>query len=360
VYYRPETAAAVSYLVQCLVAQFGRRNVDIERRTDNRSERRSEIGQNNALKSQVRKDDHQHPELRQRRLRVFDLCSGTGCIPLLFWHEYYRLAPATFPDFEIFGIEAFERPLLLARHNHSLLLRQQIERRTVSKAAYKSLKKIEFIQANVLHSRNTPTSLRGLPSIRDAIAKRLESKGETARENKSSANDIWISNPPYISQESYNTNTEKSVRDFEPRTALVPPLTQDIQNGTPPSSGNDGDRFHQDILEQAAGMGTEIVLLEVDDMDQAIRVAKMAVQQTRWHTLEIWRDEPVGGKLLQYAAIGSKFVRVCGSGEGRSVLVCTKKGSNLIGRYALTRDEVDTEAFERHEATEEISGTQSQ
>ena len=294
-----------------------------------------------------------------QHLRVFDLCSGTGCIPLLFWHEYYRAASKAakeLPELEIVGFEMSEAALSLARENHASLMQQQSLHRTASDVAMRSLQQIDFVQANVLYRKNSPDNLRELPTIREAINQHIENTGEQASEKRILSNEIWISNPPYISPASYAKSTEKSVRDFEPKPALVPPLTSEVTNGTAPSSENDGDRFHEDILMQAAGMRTNVVLLEVEDMDQAVRVAKMAVQQGQWYTFEIWRDEPASNEPCQYVTVASKsekheVVRICGTGEGRSVLVCTRDGASLIGRHALTMEKIDWEALERYVAT---------
>jgi hypothetical protein len=104
--------------------------------------------------------------------------------------------------------------------------------------------------------------------------------------------------------------------------------------------GNDGERFHRDILDQAIELRAKVVLLEVEDFDQAVRVAELAVKQNHWHTFEIWRDIPSDKVPDVLRTIRNKGTKIIGSGEARSVLVCTRDGADLIGRYPPPSDEV--------------------
>lgn len=276
-------------------------------------------------------------------LRVFDLCSGSGCIPLLFWYQYYLSAlevGLSVPRLELVGFDMSQDALDLARENQSNLQSQQSELGKDWQHALRSLQQLKFIQANVLRGNNSTEELQQLSTLRQAIGWHVaERTGKMAVSKQVLDKDIWISNPPYISPESYMKNTSQSVRDFEPKAALVPPLASTTKTKADPLTGNIGDRFHQDILSQAMEMRPKVVLLEVEDLDQATRVAKMAVKQTHWHSVEIWRDIPTNERHVDHLFMERKIVTVRGSGQARSVLVCTRNGADLIGRHPPTRDE---------------------
>ena len=277
-------------------------------------------------------------------VKVFDLCCGSGCIPLLFWHEFYNSAAASqieLPQLEIVGFDASSDALQLARENHTMIesSRSQLSDAVGPTAlnlqkSTSSLRSMKFLQANVLRGNSSPDELRELMTLRQAI-------GQHFREQNSSKiilkhvkdNDIWISNPPYISPEDYFKKTSRSVRDFEPKEALVPPEASTTRKGTAPGTGEVGDKFYQDILGQAMELRAKVVLFEVGDMNQAKRVAKFAVDARHWYVFEIWRDVPSSdAKEVEYLPYKDKAIRVQGSGNGRSVLVCTRDGAKLIGR----------------------------
>lgn len=345
--YRPETAAAVSYLVKSLVSQTAKRFEAVERtnhaqavQAADESDGDRETASKDARSQRSQRDEKNRLLQRARMkpsLKVFDLCSGSGCIPLLFWHEYFKAAQdmhVSMPGLEILGFEMSKEALSLARENHEIVQMEQSEQGRASLEASQSLQHLKFIQANVLNLMNSTKELSGLPQLREAIVRHTkDNKSDEMISKDPLDNDIWISNPPYISPQSYTKNTEKSVRKFEPKAALVPPSTSSLNGHTRLRSGNDGDRFHQDILEQAVSMRVKVVLLEVEDMEQAIRVANMAAQQNEWYSHQIWKDEPGANVPDQYLSMDSKIVSVHGSGEGRSVLVCTRDGARLIGRW---------------------------
>lgn len=65
-------------------------------------------------------------------------------------------------------------------------------------------------------------------------------------------------------------------------------------------------------------MHAKVILFEVADMEQAIRVATMAIERGIWQTVEIWRDEPSAG-TEDDILITEARVLVRGSGHGRSI-----------------------------------------
>jgi hypothetical protein len=103
-------------------------------------------------------------------------------------------------------------------------------------------------------------------------------------------------------------------------------------------SGNEGDRFHRQILAQAIELRAKVILLEVEDWAQATRVVNFAVAQTRWYTFEVWRDLPSDRVQDVLRTERHKSIKIIGSGEARSVLVCTRDGADLIGRYPPSSD----------------------
>lgn len=149
---RPETAAAVSYLVQSLVSQRAKQ---------------AEPGRiHRAGAKAVTKPMKSDRDRMRTTIRVLDLCSGSGCISLLFWHEYYSLTSKmnfTVPRLEIVGLEASSEALELARENHASLLYEQSN---CSPEAVLSLQQMEFIRANVLRREDSPKELLDLNTLR--------------------------------------------------------------------------------------------------------------------------------------------------------------------------------------------------
>ena len=343
---RPETAAAVSYLVQSLLAAKAKL---AEKKRGRGADHYEEA---HAPKGGMNKKRREMARMREV-VRVFDLCCGSGCIPLLFWHEFYSSAAASsirLPQLEIVGFDASTDAIQLARENHAMIgpetLQLSDSMRTTAinlRKATSSLQSMEFLQANVLRRNNSPEELRKLMTLRQAIGQHAKEslRSKTVSKNVQD-NDIWISNPPYISSEDYIKTTSQSVRDFEPKTALVPPETSTTTttSGIAPRTGDDGDLFYQDILGQAMTMRAKVVLFEVADMDQAKRVAKFAVQQRHWHIFEIWRDAPSSKAPKEYLPYNYKVISVQGAGEGRSVLICTRDGANLVGREHVTKEQL--------------------
>ena len=114
--------------------------------------------------------------------------------------------------------------------------------------------------------------------------------------------------------------------------ALVPPR-QGKQR-----SGHDGDLFYPDIIEEAKLLKAKGVLLEVSDLDQARRVATMAVRQQHWIGIEIWRDDPASRSAApKETIIDGKLIPVRGSGHGRSVLLYGVEGATLLGKGSQNR-----------------------
>ncbi len=109
-----------------------------------------------------------------RPLRVLDLCTGSGCIPLLLAHLH--------PQLTAIGIDVSPHAISLAEENISALGLG---------------KRVRAVQADILD-----------PSFPDFVQ---EEVGKV---------DLITSNPPYIPQEEYDA-LPASVRQFEDRGALL-------------------------------------------------------------------------------------------------------------------------------------------
>lgn len=134
--------------------------------------------------------------------------------------------------------------------------------------------------------------------------------------------DILISNPPYISPTAYWKTTTRSVRGFEPRLALVPPPSSKCDNT------QQGDMFYPRLLAFAQEFEAKIVLLEVADLKQALRVARLAEKVDVFDGIEIWRDEPDSPE----GPTTEDGIYVYGTGNARSVLCWRGAGSAWLGK----------------------------
>jgi len=223
----------------------------------------------------------------QRGLKILDICSGSGCISLLL----YALLSGKHLNMQVLGVDISDTALKLARDNlkHNILQGHLAE---------PALHHISFMKADVLSASFHPRDLS----------------------SNDSEWDIVISNPPYISETGFNKNTNRSVRNWEPKLALVPQKVQDREL----SHSQAEDVFYYKILDAARLGNARVVLMEVGDLQQALRVAHIAVNMGLWSMVEIWRDwpdqQPDLPNELEEAVVSQHRIRVRGTGHGRSVL----------------------------------------
>ncbi len=254
-----------------------------------------------------------------KRLAVLDLCTGSGCIPLLFQHQFYSFEINARQHLKLTGVDISRTALDLSKEN--LTSQQQALASTHARHHPRrvSLEKLDFVEASVLDSQQLHTTLR-----------QHYGRAETPRY------DVLISNPPYISAIDFRRTTACSVRKYEPELALVP-TSLGLQTFSPTSSMrggfmHDGDLFYPHLLNSAQTFAATVVLLEVADIEQAKRVAAMAVESNTWRGIEIWLDEP--SHESQYTVkIGGANVKVVGSGMGRSVLLYRGEGMSWLGKW---------------------------
>ncbi|KAK4191363.1 S-adenosyl-L-methionine-dependent methyltransferase [Podospora australis] len=220
-------------------------------------------------------------------LRVLDLCTGTGCIPLLLSSS---LSARNTPLSSVTGVDISPRAISLAQENlaHNLRLGTLLP---------STGSKIQFLQHDVFS-----------PDFVSTLGKEEV--------------DVLVSNPPYISHRGFATDTARSVRNYEPKLALVPsPEKQALSSTEHPE-----DVFYARILHLAQQLESpNKVVLEVASLEQATRVVDMVHSSPEllreYKTIEIWRDEPAyGGGVIPHRIEGINItVSVRGEGNGRAV-----------------------------------------
>jgi methylase of polypeptide subunit release factors len=220
-------------------------------------------------------------------LKILDVCSGTGCISLML----HALLSGKHPKMQILGVDISDSALVLARDN----LKHNVMQGHLSRQA---LNQVSFVKADVLSQSFYP-------------------QGPAADRSEW---DIVISNPPYISEAGFSKDTNRSVRNWEPKLALVPPKSENRDS----THSQAEDVFYYKILDTARAGNARIVLMEVGDLQQALRVAQIALNMGLWRLVEVWRDwpdqEPNGPKEVEEAVVGRHPIFIRGSGHGRSVL----------------------------------------
>lgn len=236
------------------------------------------------------KRDHANPA---EPLRILDLCSGTGCIPLLL----FSLLQKRFPQLTVQGVDISPKAIALAEAN----LRHNVKSGHL----------------DVSHDTQQINFLRG--DLFDS---------EDMQPLKNQRWDIMTSNPPYVSERVWHGgcgHLGHSVRKFEPALALVP--RSDIHV---PPGWNHSDAFYAQLLTMAGKIRPRLLLLEVSDEEQALRVTGRHFMQSSQQTnVEIWRDwpdlEPSNDeyKLLNSisGACTGHRLRVRGSGNVRAVII---------------------------------------
>ncbi|OOF91058.1 hypothetical protein ASPCADRAFT_211281, partial [Aspergillus carbonarius ITEM 5010] len=214
-------------------------------------------------------------ENRTTSLRIMDLCTGTGCISLLL----HALVAPHVQTISIIGIDISPAAIDLARKNLMHNVRQGY-------LSDRALTDITFRQGDVL----------------DTVGDSLGSSIHTGLPP-----DVIISNPPYISQESFRDGTTtRSVRIFEPRIALVPPRYHQDMSGLPPNEQE--DIFYYHILSLSFGMKTSLVILECGDHSQGARVAALCNDLAAEYSqvgnlrISIWpaADQHIAGDSYEY------------------------------------------------------------
>lgn len=103
------------------------------------------------------------------------------------------------------------------------------------------------------------------------------------------------------------------------------------------------DLFYPHILRIAQETGAKVVLVEVADLEQAMRVLRLARQSKKtgdvWDGFEIWRDEPAAfdeGDTARSVGVDGCTVPVKGAGHARSVVCWRGIGRQWMGDTDMT------------------------
>lgn len=237
-------------------------------------------------------------------VRILDLCTGTGCIPLLFRHEF--AAKRKDVNLRIVGIDISDKTLGLAHLN--------LRKNEIGNEARNGM--TNFAKADVLTSPFDELT-EGAP---------LPVRNVLNYNRWSPFWDIVISNPPYISPSAYWKTTMRSVRKYEPKLALVPPPRSKLDDT------QQGDQFYPRLLKIAEEVEAKVVLLEVADLEQAVRVARLAQRLDVFDGIEIWRDDPTFSQ-----STSEDGFEVHGEGNGRSVVCWRGVGGSWLGKKIAPR-----------------------
>ncbi|CAD6501995.1 BgTH12-02238 [Blumeria graminis f. sp. triticale] len=223
--------------------------------------------------------------------RILDVCSGSGAISLLLRSALRKMEIAT-SDFFILGLDSSEKAVTLARRN-----REWNEK--LGHLPRNSSREIRFQQRDIF---------------------------EPLADNEQMW-DIIVSNPPYVSHESFERQTKRSVRNFEPHSALMPHVPKRIFGLTIKPE----DIFYKRLVEIYYQTYSKVLLMEVGDAAQAIRVIQLFNRYTEKSKLcranpsrvEIWRDfpneDPEPGKISK-VVIEGETISIKGVGKIRSVI----------------------------------------
>ncbi|KAL4911680.1 S-adenosyl-L-methionine-dependent methyltransferase [Aspergillus aurantiobrunneus] len=189
---------------------------------------------------------------RETPLRIMDLCTGTGCIPLLL----HALLSPHFPRLSIVGVDISAAAIKLARENKARNMR-------LGTLSNRALKDVQFRQRDVL--KYGPDSL--------PIPGDMFSRTPTMPDISEPRIDVLISNPPYVSpEEYYDGTTSRSVRIFEPKSALVPP--ENIHSSISESEHvRHEDLFYYHFGALIVAFQVKMAVFECGSRLQAIRVA---------------------------------------------------------------------------------------
>jgi methylase of polypeptide subunit release factors len=275
----------------------------------------------------------------RNELRILDVCSGSGCISLLL-HSLLSKSNK-FPNIKTLGLDISPKAVALADENLAFnISRGHLPALPWSKGCNRGsrlkghkllqyLKKQKVREEGVLGIDATaPIQYRE----HDIFTSLLRPPGDY---------NIIISNPPYISRSSFFSTTSHSVQKYEPRLALVPEASsyagserwiQRYMDCKAMRKGDaelaqDADIFYRQLLRIYDRSSSSILLMEVGDQEQAIRVIRLAVLKKhigKTNRVEIWRDYPAQEAQPgeeQEVEVEGRVIPVNGAGKMRSVVL---------------------------------------
>ncbi|KAJ3578662.1 hypothetical protein NPX13_g1904 [Xylaria arbuscula] len=303
-------------------------------------------------------------------LRILDLCSGTGCISLGLYargvEDFRRrqrvierierdrekeMGDKKEPPVRVFGFDVEPRAVRLARRNFEHNFCREANAPSNSRCDFSASEgtiqggDVAFQQADIF-TDEWMAYLEEEENEEMRTSRQEEKEGNTR--HRLPRVDVLVSNPPYISQRGFEVDTARSVRNYEPKLALVP-LSPIAPPSTTPCAPE--DIFYKRLLDLADTLRPRVAAFEVGDMKQAMRVVEMvlapstAQQQqeqeqeqhldpdvtglrrrtgARWDIVEIWRDSPDSRPLdseEDAIVVCGKEVPVRGAGHGRVVFL---------------------------------------
>jgi HemK-like putative methylase len=232
--------------------------------------------------------------LGRGKFRILDLCTGTGCIALLL-HSILKPVDGTSAlppgvGIEILGVDKVEKVVKLARKN----LKHNVKKKLLHPDAlhdvtFKQLDLLglpEYVEGSSRHKYDIRTQFNALAGVQHLM-------GSLRGVSQTEGWDVVIANPPYVSQKDYEVGgkTEPSVRNHEPKEALVPPTAA----ASAISQDQLADSFYLPIFRIAKAVMAQLLVLEVGDSAQALRVGKilrtMEKPKIRFMRLETWKDD---------------------------------------------------------------------
>jgi methylase of polypeptide subunit release factors len=246
-------------------------------------------------------------------LRILDACSGTGCISLLLHHQLSR----HFRNLRIIGLDISPIAVALSNENLKRNLRNGVLQESAIGSADHKIEDGPSESATLVPQVQFMTH-----NIFDGLPKRIRPV------------DIIISNPPYISKAKFNCETTRSVRNWEPKLALVPGPRNLLKHTQSPSISLE-DIFYYQLLSIHRASFSNVLLMEVGDKEQAIRVVKLGLRLhlRNRNRIEIWRDSPDDvvdvvdmGEMVTW--IGGQRIFMKGSGKVRAVVLFRTRDFN--------------------------------
>lgn len=233
----------------------------------------------------------------RKKLRILDLCTGSGCIALLL-HSILKppdahrdpKSPVLPPDIaiEIVGVDnslaAQSQALKNLKHNIAL-----------GRLHPDAAEDVSFVKGHVLQIGAWARSGKELPDhIRNSFHAGPAKNDDSF--DLMTPWDVVIANPPYLAPKDYSPGgkTEPSVRKYEPKEALVPSDPNSNLLNLPRLSPLLGDVFYMPLMHIARAVDAKLLIMEVGDSVQAGRVyGSVVTRHPQGHNrqFECWRDD---------------------------------------------------------------------
>jgi methylase of polypeptide subunit release factors len=218
---------------------------------------------------------------------ILDVCTGSGCIAL----HLKSLLQEKLPEVKIYGWDISTDSISLAKKNLDWNTKLgEISSTPRSPMVFKLVdifEKWEVLQNQLMSQASLPFQI-----------------------------DIIVSNPPYISRNSFDKEVKRSVRSFEPKLALVP------EKPKPSSYAYDeADIFYHRLLQLFCWhFKSRVLVMEIGDEEQARRVVSMAKDICgALCSIEIWRDYPANLSQTGELQVDDWIIPIRGSGNFRVV-----------------------------------------